>query len=156
MFNMADVFEFNESDSENIVNNGNPSESNRFSQSSFDGLEANIYRSVIYEFIAGYRSGSKLLYAIDEQNLYSFNTISKIGQSYLCIEKGCNVRVYIVKDEKCIQQNRNCEHSHANKKKMYDELQCLNEIKEKCSQLNYLLSGQKITVRDIYNSVAQR
>lgn len=68
------------------------------------------YRFLKYEFVAGYQIKSKLLYTIDEKQFYYFNKSNKSGDAYLCIEKKCNSRLNMRKDEMCIQQEKYSAH----------------------------------------------
>lgn len=104
-----------------------------------------------YEIVPGYRQNSKLLYA--NEQFYVFNTKCPLGDSYVCVNEKCKSRVYIVVSNQCICLKNSPSHDHESKAEEYKKLRCLNEMKRRCGELNYLLTGQKITVRDIFNQV---
>lgn len=117
------------------------------SQSSFHLLSDTDYSIIEYEIVPGYRQNSKLLFSNDQ--FYVLNTKCPLGDSYVCVHEKCKVRVY----GQCIRLTNSPNHEHENKAEEYKKLRCLNEIKRRCGELNYLLTGQKITVRDIFNQV---
>lgn len=124
----------------------------RSSQSSFQSLSQTDYVNVEYEFVPGYRANSNLMYA--NEQLYSFNTKSSLGESYLCIHSGCRARLYIVFGGQCIQLNNAVnDHNHESKTGEHRILVCLNEMKRRCKELKHLLTGHRVTVRDIFNAV---
>lgn len=125
--------------------------SGRLSQSSFVSLKDTDYTIIEHEIVPGYRKNSKLLYA-DEQ-FYVFNTKCALGDSYVCVNHNCNARVYIVVSTQCIRLTGASLHNHETKNEEFQKLKCLNEMKSRCGQLTYLLSSQKVTVRDIFYEV---
>lgn len=132
------------------------SQSSRSSRSrsmqSFQSLIHRIdYAIVEHEFVPGYRQNSKMLYA--EEHIFQFNTTSPLGDAYLCVHKNCFVRLYIVSTNQCIRLSNCANHNHETKVEEYKKLVCLNEIKRRCGELKHLLTGHKVTVRDIFNDV---
>lgn len=123
----------------------------RPSQSSFHSLRETDYENVEYEMVPGHRQNSKLLYA-DEQ-FYMFNTRSPLGEGYMCTHSNCNVRVYKVDGDQCIRLINSPTHTHERQTDEYRKLSCLNEMKRRCTELKYMLTGQRVTARDIFNAV---
>lgn len=106
-----------------------------------------------YEFIDGFRVGTKLLYIKNEMNLCKKNSKLKKSVIFLCIHPKCKCRVKITANKECFRINEFA-HDHPNKEKDYKESIVLNIIKQKCGNLNDLLnSSQFLTVRDVFNSV---
>lgn len=132
------------------------SQSSRSSQSrsmqSFQSLMDRIdYTIVEHEFVPGYRLNSSVLYA--EEQFFLFNTTTPLGDAYLCSHKNCSVRLHIVSTNQCIRLTNCADHNHESKVEEYKKLACLNEIKRRCGELKHLLTGHKVTVRDIFNDV---
>lgn len=152
-----------EGNSENLSPNSYSQRSSNstinFSQKSFSNLNPEDYIDIEYHFITGSRANSTLLYSITEKQIYSFNTKCALGRSYLCTHIGCKARVYIIceKDnaqaQKCIQLRNFFSHAHGDKLIKYTELIALNEVKRRCSLMQYQLTGNKVSVLDIFNAV---
>lgn len=129
------------------------------SQASFSSLSPSYFRQIDYEFIVGARANSKLLYSNTENQIYSFNTNSRLGKSYMCTysigkKRVCSARVYLVDNNRCIQLHSSPSHNHTdNRQSLKRELFCLNEIKQRCGALESFLTTTKLTVRDIFNQV---
>lgn len=89
--------------------------------------------------------------------MYTFNTKSALGKSYLCsykLDSGkCKSRIYEVESHAFIKLNGTPAHNHPNRLAEKKELFCLNEIKRRCGMLEYFLSTTRLTVRDIFNQV---
>lgn len=111
------------------------------------------YRFLEYKIVQGERITAKLLYTLEEKQFYRFNRETANFSAYLCPEYGCNCRVHIRKDGKCLQFDKYKGHNHGTKERKYEELHVLNLIKEKCADLRTLLNEKKQAVRDIFYSV---
>lgn len=120
-------------------------------------LNVNDFEIIEYELIQGLRVSSKLLYVPSEKQFYVFNCSSKLGKSYVCREKRCNVRVYLTENEECkrFKSNSNS-HLHSDKEEEFNELKVLNEIKSKCAEPHSSLGGRKLTVRNIFYQVIRK
>lgn len=112
------------------------------------------YRYMRFKICPGKRRNSKLLYTLDEQQYYSFNSKNKNCEAYKCVE--CNSRVHLRVDGICIQKNKYSEHKHAKKGKLEENLNILNEVKAKCADLSTLINERKQSVRDVFYSVLSK
>lgn len=98
------------------------------SQSSFSRLREDQYEYIDFEKVVCQRIHSILVFSKTEQQFYKYNTKSPLGDSYLCTNETCSVRLYVVTGNKCIRL-KNCHgHEHENKTDEYKKLMCLNEI----------------------------
>lgn len=106
--------------------------------------------------VIGSRSNFQLLFSSTEQQFHAFNTKSPFGKSYLCNDPNCKTRVYLIEENsRCIQLNNSYKHEHEIKTKEYKKIQVLNEVKRRCAELKFLLSGHRITARETFASVMQ-
>lgn len=120
-----------------------------------DIIEINAsYRYMRYKICPGKRRNSKMLFTLDEEQYYSFNSKTKNYDAYKCVD--CNSRVHLRSDGICIQKNRYSEHKHAKKGKLEANLNILNEIKAKCADLSTLINERKQSVRDVFYSVLSK
>lgn len=120
-----------------------------YSLSSTTSFDENRYVAIDFEFIAGHRKNSELIWSPLEQQMYKFNTHSKLGASYVCYEKYCNVRAYL-KDGQCFKSRKSLEHLHGPNTKMHEEFIVKSEIKKKA------IECKKMDLREIYNDVMSR
>lgn len=115
--------------------------------------ESAAYRFLTYEIATGERYNSKLLYTIEEKQLYYWNRAYASGDAWVCAFKGCNNRVHIRPDKMCVQKERYYIHKHANQEKKFYECKVLNIIKNKCADLSTFINEKKQAVRDIFYAV---
>lgn len=104
-----------------------------------------------YTFTTGRRFNSKLIYTLEEKQLYRFNKNINIGSVYLCSSCKCRVKLY--ENGNLFQEKRYSKHSHGTKENEYTELVIVNKIKEKCSDIKTMINERKQSVRDIFYSV---
>lgn len=124
------------------------------SQSSFRNLKVDQYIEIDFDIIIGSRLNSKLIFSKEEKQLYRFNTMCGLGSAYKCRISACNARVYLINENTCIKLDTGETHSHGDQFISYRELQAFNEMKRRCVDLKYVLAGNRITVREIFNAVS--
>jgi hypothetical protein len=117
------------------------SQSNNDSASSSQSKHS-VLVEIPYEIIAGKQKSSKLLWSTSENQLYQYNTKSKIGLSYQCYQNSCKVRVYL-KGELCYRATNSSEHLHTEQSLMYNQFCVINEIKTN------VLQNKKIPLRTV-------
>lgn len=109
------------------------------------------FRFLEYKITAGKRRNSKLLFTLDEEQYYAFNSKNKNCDAYKCID--CDNRVHLRQDGMCIQKERYYVHRHQKKGNLHLKLNVLNEIKDKCADITSLINQRKQSVRDLFYSV---
>lgn len=87
-----------------------------------------------FEFIAGLRKNSRLLWLKDDNQLFVLNRKNekKNKKYYVCYEKECKVRVCL-KNNLCVHLNENKTHNHGDQIQFIHQLAVKNRIKEKCA-----------------------
>ena len=87
-----------------------------------------------FEIIEGARRGSKVLYILEEKQLYTLkceylrkNNIK--NQRYSCYVNGCHSSVTLENGIKCIKYNKNSHSSHGQQEAKYRELKLKSSIK---------------------------
>ncbi|XP_058818969.1 uncharacterized protein LOC131681891 [Topomyia yanbarensis] len=100
---------------------------------------------VDFEYIAGKRSTSKLLWLPDEKQFYKKHTEYKSSISYRCYQMGCRARATVVMEAICV---RNSEpHLHGDASVLHAELTARNELRARVAE-------DDITeLRSLYNGV---
>lgn len=112
-----------------------------------ESLDDVLPSSFHYLWIIGKRSGSELLWAVEEEALYVSNgkIIAKDrAEAYTCNVKGCTGRVYMKPNGVAYKI---AEHSvlHGSMYNTYMELQCRNHMREQCK-----IAGASKSVTDIF------
>lgn len=86
-----------------------------------------------FEFVAGKRHDSKLLYLIDEKQLYKKKSLYKQKTFYTCYKNSCKARVEMLENKICVRSGKNSEHcEHPSQEDTYQELKSLENIKAEC------------------------
>lgn len=116
-----------------------------------DSAPSSNQQSVVeYEIITGHREDTKLLYLLNEKQLYKKNSITKLGTHYLCIVNNCSARVY-VKDGVCFKSIfSKSGHNHGLNDVFYKKLSALNDMKAK------ITVDKNTPLREIFNEVMSR
>lgn len=111
-------------------------------------LDDSIPNSFCYEFIAGVRSDSELMWALEEEVLYMSNgkIVSRDdAEAFTCYVKKCSGRIYLKPNGVAYKV---IEHSvqHGSMYSTYKQLQCRNYMREECK-----IAGASKSISDIYN-----
>ena len=73
-------------------------------------------------FFTGRRKNSKLLYSIDEQQLYYKKNALKKYTTFSCTEKKCDAQIQMFSDGECRKPMKCSNHNHAQKEDEYKYL----------------------------------
>lgn len=111
-------------------------------------LETPVQQNLKYEWIAGKRDGSELLWASSEQMIYMSNAkilVTDNSEAYTCYDKKCTARVHVRPDGFAYKKS---EHTvaHGSMYDLFIELKCRNTMKDDCKT-----APASKTVTDIYN-----
>lgn len=116
--------------------------------------ESNIDREN-YEFIAGHRSNSRLIYLKREECLYTPVNKDKYGHRFKCQEKQCGARILLKSDGECVKSSRNVYHIvHATHQRLRSKLLAMNKMKQDCPSVDVLCgsASQTVSVRAVFNA----
>lgn len=110
-------------------------------------LNSLVPNSFHYTWIVGKRSGSELMWAVEEQVLYVSNgkiIVKDQAEAFTCYIKNCSGRVYLKPDGIAYKV---AEHSiqHGNMHNLYVELNCRNFMRDECKS-----AGASKSITDIY------
>lgn len=107
------------------------------SQSDGDHFEPKEKKEIKFEFITGQRIGSKLLYAIDEKQLYRTETQHNEYIWFRCRVPKCVARVkFNERTNKCFKSSRTVPHNHGTQENEFRSLKLLNKVKMACANEN--------------------
>lgn len=89
---------------------------------------------LIYVWIEGLRSGSRLAWIPSEECVYYSNAISKKHNAvaYTCHQKGCHERIFIRDDGTALREKRTANHNHGSHYNVYKERMLYKFMKERC------------------------
>lgn len=106
-----------------------------------------------YEYVVGRRLNSRLLYVLDEKQLYTKKSMKNENYFYNCYIKTCKARVF-VNNEVCKKVKNFIDHSHETQENMYKELKTLNDIKTSCVEMHTDYTEPTVLggIRKIYQS----
>lgn len=115
---------------------------------------------VNFEYIAGVRKNSVLVYIPSEKQIYAFKSTrlnKRTGtsiKSYECYEKNCNVRVDVIEStETCLRRLKNEAHSnHGDQESRMKEFKLRNAIKEEVAKPNLQVNK----VRTVFNNECEK
>lgn len=108
-----------------------------------------------YEFIAGHRSNSRLIYLKWEKCLYTPVNKDKYGHRFKCQEKECNARILLKSDGECVKSSRNVNHIvHGTHQRLRSKLLAMDKMKQDCASVDVLCgsASQTVSVRAVFNS----
>lgn len=88
------------------------------------------YTNVRHVFISGQRETSKILHAIDEQQLYRFRVAHNQVAQYNCYVANCKAKLYL-ESEVCYRKAKYEPHNHG-ANDMIEEIILKNSIKKRC------------------------
>lgn len=112
------------------------------------------YDNVRYEFMAGKLIDSKMLHAIDEQQLYRYRVTHKNLAQYNCYILGCNAKLYLdVVTQICFRKAKQSQpHNHGPNDNI-QSMQLSTTIKKRCrSAVAAARSGGNGNVRQIFHN----
>lgn len=91
---------------------------------------------VHFEFIPGFRKGSRIVWAFEEQHLYYVNSFSKKTKltACTCYETNCTARIFI-REDGTAHKEKTHEHrnSHGTHYEIYKHMYCFNKMKDKAA-----------------------
>ena len=86
-----------------------------------------------YQIVNGKKFNSKLLYTLQEKQLYKIKTKSVKKNYYVCFNKNCKARIELFADGLCVKPKGNkSEHNHADQEEKFKEINSLNGIRQDC------------------------
>lgn len=83
-----------------------------------------------FEIVNGQRRNSKLLYSIDEKQLYIKKSVIRGITYYTCYKKNCKSRVDVSRDGVLTKAANFIEHNHLDEEKLFLELKAIKKIKD--------------------------
>lgn len=105
-------------------------------------------KSLNFAWIEGLRTGSRLVWVPNEENVYYANAISKKrnGIACTCYEKNCKKRILITDDGTVVVETNEINHTHGSLYNIYKERYLYTYMKERCRT-----APASAEIRDIYN-----
>lgn len=115
-------------------------------------------KQVNYEMVPGVRNGCKMLYSLDEDQIYKVNKTNADGTvSFTCKEPKCAERVTLHPNGNCFYSQSKSGHAHDKKKEYQERINRLVEVKTKCAEIDNFAFGTKVVaVRNIFYSVFEQ
>lgn len=115
-------------------------------------------RSVNYEMVPGVRNGCKMLYSLDEDQIYKVNKTNADGTvSFTCKEPKCAERVTLHPNGNCFYSQTKIGHAHDTKKEYQERINRLVDVKTKCAEIDNFAFGTKVVaVKNIFYSVFEQ
>lgn len=106
--------------------------------------------SVNFQFVEGFRKGSRLVWAFEEQHLFYFNSYSKKTQSsgYTCYEDNCSARIFVKDDGRAFKIAAKKHKIHNTHYETYKHMYCCNLMKIKAKN-----APASMTPHEIYKEV---
>lgn len=103
---------------------------------------------LIFAWIEGLRTGSRLVWIPSEEAIYYSNAINKKHNAIACTcyIKGCNARILILNDGTAASETRTANHNHGSLYNIYKERFLYTYMKERCRS-----APASALIRDIYN-----
>lgn len=112
-----------------------------------DSLESAVFEP--YEFLAGFKKGTQLLYVYDIEHLYLLRNKFKGGVVYQChLRTKCDAKVQIDEFGVC-KQYTSASHSHPSVRGNYENLIFRHRLREKVDNEDF--APQNRNLRKIYD-----
>lgn len=127
----------------------------------FEDLKEDEFTFIDIVYVCGERVGTKILYALNEKELYTKNGSCNIGVAWRCRDRNCPARIIVLRDGRCIKLNWSPEHRHIghihNSEISYQNLAAVDEMRTKCRDILTIAGGKKLlSVRAIFTDVKKR
>lgn len=104
-----------------------------------------------YEYIPGFRKGSKIVWVLQEKNLYYVNSFSNKTKltACTCYETSCTARIFIKEDGTAYKEKgHKHKKSHGSHYEIFKHMHCFNMMKNKAAS-----SPASIQPYEIYKEV---
>lgn len=110
------------------------------------------YDNVRYRFVAGKRINSKMLHAIDEQQMYRYRVTHKNIAQYNCYIDTCKAKLYVdTVSGVCARKAKHTPHNHGPNDEIMS-IQLVDSIKKRCRSATVAAkTGGAGNVRDIFH-----
>lgn len=101
-----------------------------------------------FSWIEGLRTGSRLVWVPEEENIYYSNAINTKFNAIACTcyENDCNVRIFIMEDGTASKETNASSHTHGSLYQVYKERYLYTWMKERCRT-----APASALIRDIFN-----
>lgn len=101
-----------------------------------------------FSWIEGLRTGSRLVWVPEEENIYYSNAINTKFNAIACTcyQNDCNARIFILDDGTAAKETNESSHTHGSLYQVYKERYLYTWMKERCRK-----APASALIRDIYN-----